>query len=181
MINNKLFKNKGFTLVEVLVAATIFGILMVAVTGLFISTLRIEKNVLGSKKVLGQINYATEYMSRALRMASKDKVGTCITSGSNYESVSINEIKFINTLQNRNCQSFFLNNNQIQYETSLGVIVALTSPDITVENLKFEVSGEVQGDSLQPFVTIYIEAHAENGPTLKVQTSVSQRNLDINY
>jgi len=173
--------HKGFTLIEVLVVAAIFGTLMVAITGLFISALRIEKGVLASRKVLGQISYASEYMTRALRMAEKDKTGICISSGSNYESVSLGEIRFINALQHSGCQSFFLDNNQIKYETSPGNIVELTSSDIIVENLKFELSGETQSDDIQPFVTIYMEAYTKDSSILKVQTSVSQRNLDVDY
>jgi len=172
---------KGFTLIELLVVTAIFGTLMVAITGLFVSALRIERGVLASKKVLGQISYTAEYMTRALRMAEKDKTGTCISSGSNYESVSVSEIRFINALQNSDCQRFFLDNNQIKYEISPGNIIELTSSDIIVENLKFELSGETQADDIQPFVTIYIEAGARESSALKVQTSVSQRNLDVNY
>ncbi len=186
MINNKLLKNKGFTLIEVLVAAAIFGILMVAITGIFVSALRVERNVLGSKKVLGQISYAAEYMTRALRMAEKDKTGICIPSGSNYQSASISEIKFINALQNSDCQEFFLEDGKIKFQTGAETPLPpppleLTSSDIVVDNLKFELSGEVQGDGLQPFATIYIEAHTQDSPALKIQVSVSQRNLDVSY
>jgi len=179
---------KGFTLIEVLVAAAIFGTLMVAITGLFVSALRIERNVLGSKKVLGQISYAAEYMTRALRMAEKDKTGiTCLSKGSNYEvSFSKDSIKFMNALQSSDCQEFFLDTDgQLKHKIKIGTPSAdtldLTSSDITVDNLKFELSGEVQGDGLQPFVTIYIEAHTQDSPILKVQVSVSQRNLDATY
>lgn len=178
--------HKGFTLIEVLVAAAIFGTLMVAVTGLFVSALRVERNILASKKVLGQISYATEYMTRALRMAEKDKTGSCVQdvpvgSGnySNYE-ITANGIKFINALQNSECHEFLLEGGQIKMQTPAGKL-ALTSTGITVDFLEFELSGETQSDNLQPFVTIYIEAHTKESPALEVQTSVSQRNLDVTY
>jgi len=82
-------------------------------------------------------------------------------------------------LQADKCQRFFLdsNNNQIKYDTGSEVL-DLTSLDITVEKLEFVVSGDSPGDDIQPFVTIYIEAHTGDSPKLKVQTSVSQRNMD---
>lgn len=193
MTNNRLSKEKGFTLVEILVAAAIFGTLMVAITGIFISALRIEKNVLGSKKVLGQISYAAEYMTRALRMAEKDKTGICVKdvpfgSGnySNYESGSVSEIRFKNALQGGDCQEFFLEDGKIKFQTEAEsplppLPLELTSSDIVVDSLKFEITGEVQDDNLQPFVTIYIEAHSQDSPPLKVQVSISQRNLDVSY
>jgi|AntAceMinimDraft_18_1070375.scaffolds.fasta_scaffold15900_4 prepilin-type N-terminal cleavage/methylation domain-containing protein len=181
-----MFLRKGFTLIEVLVTVGIFSILIVAIIGIFVSALRIEKNVLGSKKVLGQISYAAEYMTRALRMAEKDKTGICIPSGSNYESAIENKIKFINALQDGDCQEFFLKDGKIKFQTKAEIPlppspIELTSSDIIVDNLKFSILGEVQGDGLQPFVTIYIEAHSQDSPPLKIQVSVSQRNLDVNY
>lgn len=180
-------KKKGFTLIEILVVTAIFGTLMIAVAGLFVSVLRTERSILASKKVLGQISYATEYMSRALRMAEKDKGQGCITSGSNYEvNVAKDSIKFRNALQGGDCQEFFLDtaNQQLEYRIGIGtpdedVLDLTSSPDIIVDNLQFEISGETETDDLQPFVTIYLEAQTTDSPTLKVQTSVSQRNPDI--
>ncbi len=176
MINNQ---NKGFTLMEMLVASAVFGILMVAIVGLFVSALRTERSILASKKVLGQISYVTEYMTRALRMAEKDTTGACIAIGTNYRTnpPANDRIKFINALQGSSCQEFFLENRQIKFNNGSNIL-ELTSPDITISHLRFELSGESEGDVLQPFVTIYLEAFATSSPVLEVQTSVSQRNPD---
>jgi len=172
-----MFNHRGFTLIEMLVVTAIFSVLMVVISGLFVSALRTEKIIFASKKVLGQTSYALEYMARALRMAKKDDTGACIPSGSNYQ-LTANGIKFINALQGDDCQEFFLDGSQLKKATGSGIF-ELTSSDITISNLRFEIVGETQTDNLQPFVTVYLEANAEGTPVLEVQTSISQRNPDI--
>ncbi|MBU1045563.1 prepilin-type N-terminal cleavage/methylation domain-containing protein [Patescibacteria group bacterium] len=169
---------KGFTLVEIVVVTGIFSVLMIAISGIFIAALRAERNVLASKKVLGELSYAMEYMTRALRMADKDNTGFCIPSGSNYQLTARSGIKFINILQSGACQEFFADNGKIKYATGAEEL-ELTSSNINVSALKFEIINETESDNLQPFVTIQIEADTPNSAVLRLQTSISQRNPDI--
>ena len=179
MIGGNMSSSKGFTLIEILVVTAIFGVLITAMAGIFVSALRTERSILASKKVLGQLSYTVEYMSRALRMAEKDKTGTCIPSGSNYQITGRNGIRFINAIQASECQEFFLDDNgQLNHETPTGTAY-LTSSDITIDNLTFDLSGQTETDNLQPFVTIYLEAYTAESPITKLQTSISQRNPDI--
>ncbi len=176
--NKKPTKAKGFTLIELLIVSSLFSIILIALSGLFISALKVEQNILGTKKLLGQTSYAMEYMTRALRMAKKDKTGACITSGHNYEiSGGGTAITFINSLQGDACQKFFLSGKQLQYDNSLNIL-DLTSTDVSVESLKFALSGDSGGDVLQPFITMYLETKTKNASAVKLQTSVSQRNPD---
>lgn len=171
--------NRGFTLIELMIVTAVFSIAMTAIAGLFVSALRTERSILASKKVLGQISYAAEYMTRSLRMAKRDNGEGCMSSPDlNYEvSASQDRITFINALQEDKCQEFFLEGGQLKHWTGSEKL-SLTSADIRVENLKFELTGETKADNLQPFVTIYMEAYATSSPVLNVQTSVSQRNID---
>jgi len=183
--------NKSFTLIELLVAVTIFSISIVAATGLLAASLRGQGFTLASQELLDQTSYAMEYMSRALRMATKElncTDGTCsclANQGYNYELNGVSTIKFINHLQNDDCQEFSLENGRLKYTTGNGDFY-LTGKDIKVTTLKFNVSGGSQDDDVQPKVTILLEAEKE-GPTpeetpkIKIQTSISQRNLDVRY
>jgi len=170
--------NKGLTLIELLVVTGLFGVLMTLVSGIFISSLNTERNILTTKRVLGEVSYASEYMTRALRMAEKDIIGSCIGLGNTYEITARDGLEFINALKNYQCQEFFLSNGQIKTEIN-GSIIDLTSDKITVSHLDFDISGASESDNLQPFVTIYIQAHTEKSSIIKTQTSVSQRNPDI--
>jgi len=171
--------NKGFTLIELLVVAGLFGGLITLVTGIFIASLNVERNILMTKKVLGEISYSAEYMSRALRMAQKDYLGLCIGESNSYELTGRGGLKFVNALQDYKCQEFYLDNGQIKTDIE-GVVGDLTSSGITVDKLDFNISGASgTSDNLQPFVMLYIESFAQKSSIIKVQTSVSQRNPDI--
>lgn len=61
-----------------LVAVTIFTLVIGAITGLFISAIRSQGKVLTIQKLLDEASYTMEYMSRFLRMAKKDETGDCV-------------------------------------------------------------------------------------------------------
>lgn len=183
MFINSKQSNRGLTLIEVVIVATVFSVIITMTAGFFVSAMRAERWILETKKALGEASYALEYMTRALRMARKDKSHSCIASGVNYEIQALpagDKITFVNTIQEGACQSFYLDNGQIKlFDHNTLIDMPLTSPSIQVENLRFKVSGETNIDAIQPMVTIYFEAKSGQGPALQVQTSVSQRNLDI--
>jgi prepilin-type N-terminal cleavage/methylation domain-containing protein len=179
-IENKIKNDRknGFTLIEIMVVAAIFSVLVIAISSIFVASIKVERNILASKKILGELSYVMEYMTRSLRMAEKDTSGTCITSGSNYQITARGGIKFINTLKSNTCQEYFLDSGKIKYATGTEDL-DLTSSTVNITKLDFEVVNETESDNLQPFVTIYVEASTPNSPILQLQTSVSQRNPDI--
>ncbi len=211
-MKKKYNKKKGFTFIELLVAVTIFSITILAASALFTSAIRGQRTTLISQELLDQSSYAIEYMSRALRIATKElncsdpldpatcdpsNPPHCLTNkgyGWNYETnpPDYDKIKFINHLQDNDCQEFFLENSthRIKYKTGEGEFY-LTSDDIRVNFLKFDLSGEYQGepgnpDNLQPRLTILLEVERKGptpteNPKIKIQTSISQRNLDVQY
>jgi len=170
--------NKGFTLIELLVVTSLFGVLMTLVSGLFVTSLNTEQNILNTKRVLGEVSYASEYITRALRMAEKDHSGACISPGFTYEITGRNGLKFINSLRDYQCQEFYLESQQIKTDIE-GIISNLTSDSIVVSDLDFLISGASESDNLQPFVTILIESYMAKSSKVNIQTSVSQRNPDI--
>lgn len=195
---NKL--KKGYTLVEVLMAVAIFFTLVAGPSGLFISSLRSQARILALREVADNTSYVFEYVSRALRMAKKElncgdkalpETCFCLKSngyGSNYEITQGGRgIKFNNYQDTPVCQEFFwdINDNRFK-ESKNGAIpaVPLTSDDLEITMLKFEVFGEGQEDDFQPRVTILFEITKKglaNFPAIRAQTTVSQRNLDIWY
>jgi len=188
MIKNKKpkFKKEGFTLIEMLVAMAIFSTVMGIITGIFITGIRQQKMALDSQIVLDQTSYTLEYMSRALRFAKKDLTGSCIPVGSNYQiTFGGSGLKFINHLQYDDCQEFFLENKQIKYwrQSDPNPPLPLTSAKLEVVSLKFDLTGEWQTDDLQPRITISseIKSAGASGQSQKIQTSISQRNLDVTY
>ncbi len=186
---------KAYSLVEVLVAVSIFAIAVSVPTSLFISALRNQTRALDMREIVDNTSYATEYISRALRMARKElNPPTCLSSyGLNYEetnsrtliSVLYNGpgIRFIN--HRGECQEFFLDtdDSQLKETKDWQFPIPLTAKNLEVSEFKFELSGEGQGDDIQPRVTMLLEIKKIQSelPKTIVQTTISQRNLDISY
>ena len=176
-------KKKAFTLIEVLVTALIFSIVIGAATGVFVSAIKLQRYNLTHQQLLSQVSYAMEYMERAIRMAIKDD-GFCGFVGQNY-NYTASSIQF--QTYDGVCQTFSLNSGSIK-TTKTGANgynnIDLTSDDFEVKSFNVVVSGDIPGESpnFQPKVTIFIEIEGKGSgkqPGIKIQTTISQRNLDL--
>jgi prepilin-type N-terminal cleavage/methylation domain-containing protein len=200
-------RQKGFTLVELLVAVAVFSLTVAAASGIFISALQTQRKSLASQQILDQTSYSLEYMGRALRMAKKEKADppACLTAdlipggrGTNYgTNLARDKIRFVS--YDDRCQEFFLDGNQLKERKSptsttpsaadFGPPTPLTSNDVFVELFKvgpITDHGWSQDDDLQPRVTISLKLRGvsqkvEERPEIKIQTTVSQRDLDVQY
>ena len=185
--------NKSYTLIEVLVAVSIFTIIIAAPAGFLVGSLKGQQKALASQKLLDNTSYTLEYISRALRMAKKELSDspTCLTEcgrGCNYETnpPQNDSIKFID--YNEVCTEFFLENSQLKKRVGANTW-NLTSNELEIEDFKVNLIGEKQSpaDELQPRVTIFLKIRGgkdlkdELQPLIKIQTTISQRNLDVPY
>ena len=179
--------NKGFTLIEILVASMVFLIVISVAIGLFVSLLRYQRRTLAEQELLNQSSYIIEYMGRAIRMALKDGAGLCLSqAGLNYKNPlgDVSRIRFINHSENDICQEFFWDKveNQLKESKSGNPPISLTSNDLQVNFLKFNLSGQSEDDDFQPRVTIFLEIQIKGPggqPKTRIQTTISQRNLDV--
>lgn len=206
MIGVDFFKknNGGFTIMEILVAMTVFLIVLMAFLGLFISALREQKNSSDKVHLLNNGSYAIEYMTRAIRMAEKN-IGladdSCVADKKNYaQPYGDISLQFLKTEWDptanggvgdyiQKCYLFYLNNNKVVMKKSSNSTTSgfpvdpedLTPADIIVSSLRFFVQDNTQANYFQPIVTIALEMQSVSSQTLQFQTSVSQRQLDIAY
>jgi len=173
-------KSKSFTLIELLVAVTIFSFISTISAGIFISAIRAQKKFLAIQELSDQMSFLMEYMSRTIRMAKKDDLdGVNCLSGDkvNYEITHFGQgIKFRN--YKNACQEFYLDNNQLK-EKKDATISDLTSSGLRVLNFNIALSGETQQDLLQPKATLFLEIECKEGIKISSQTSISQRNPDV--
>jgi len=182
---NLLYTEKGFTLIEILVASTVFLIIISITSGIFVSLVGHQKRAMAYQELLSQTSYVIEYMGRALRMAKRATDDSCLSvAGLNYENPgSDTKIKFINRSESDICQEFSLNGGQLEESKDGGAsFTPLTSDKFQINSLKFELSGESGADTLQPRVTIFLEIQVkEEGeqPKIQIQTTISQMSLDI--
>lgn len=172
---------EGLTLIELMVAVSVFTTVLAISSGVFISAIRLQRKALSTQKLLDEVSYATEYMARALRMAKKDTGPTCLSqAGLNYETTATG-IKFLNYKDPPECQEFYLDGNILKESKNGGAGVALTSGDFRVTAFSVVLSGESQGDDLQPRVTFSLEVEGTGlePPRIQLQTTISQRNPDL--
>ena len=160
--------NKGFTMVELIVVIAVFMLIISVAVVIFISIIENQRIILSRERLLSQVSYAVEYMSKALRMASKDTSGSCLV----YTDVNYNitdtfpgyiylytrpnsyyeGIKFINESNNEACQEFYLdqNNGRLIKEKRVNFpydqitdenSVALISDKFDINYLRFSING----------------------------------------
>lgn len=171
--------NKGISLTELLISMGLFSIVIVAFLQLFSSVFTEQRKILTKSFLLNNTSYVIEYISRGLRMAQKAPDSSCISQGANYEVSGLNNerVKFFN--YKGQCQEFFLENEILKarkFDVEW-VTHNLTSLDLKVKKLKFQTNDAILNE--QPKITFTTEVETRLGEKLKIQTTVSQRNLDL--
>ncbi len=189
--------SRGLTLIELLVAVTMLGLTMVAVVGIFVSTIQGQNRSLASQQLVSQTSYVLEYTNRTIRMAKKDDgLGSCTgTPHLNYfKTEEGHGIRFLN--YHGRCQEFRLNTDtdRLQERKStdhaseyFGSWLDVTSDEVEV--LAFNIGPDDswdQDDDEQPRVTLHFDIRSKatgletkHQPRIRIQTTVSQRNLDV--
>ncbi|MBZ1345209.1 MAG: hypothetical protein KY055_01005 [Candidatus Nealsonbacteria bacterium] len=180
---------KGLTVIEILLTILIFTVVLTGVFNLFVTAIREQRRNLASQELLSQTGFLLEYMSRSIRMARKDLTGHCIAIRNNYEVIP-GGIRFLN--HEHRCQEFFLSGTQINKRKStdhrainFGSPLPLTSPRLTVAAFRIGPSfGWSQADTIQPRVTFFLDIKGPipvgaERPEIMIQTSLSQRQLDV--
>ncbi|MDO8729313.1 MAG: type II secretion system protein [bacterium] len=182
MINNKQ-PNKGFTLIELMVAISIFIVVMTISMSSIIGVFDANRKSRSLKTVLNNLNLAVESMSKEMRFGKNYHCGSgTVTEPKNCSSGGDALISF---LSSDNLQIVYkLNGTTIEKSIDGGnTYIAVTAPEIVIDNLVFYSKGVDSSDTLQPKVIVKIKSHA--GTTGKgrsdftLQTLISQRALDI--
>lgn len=176
---------RGFTLVEMLVATTIFSMSMGVVMELFLHSMHIQRTLVAHAQLISEMSYNLEHISRGLRMAKKSADSACLSApGKNFE-ITASGVKFLNPKLNGGveCVEYYLSGQTLFERRNAGVWsfdLPLTSPDVKVLSFSAAGSGWSQEDFIQPRVTVYIKAQSKESEILENQITVSQRDIDIN-
>lgn len=175
--------DKAFTLIEMLVAITIFALVMGSVIGIFVSAIQSQSKALISQKLLDDTSYIIEYMSRSIRMAQKDD-GTCGMDTFNYSnSRGLNSIKFRNMYGD--CQEFYLGgiDNKQLIENRTGTVIIdnlpLSSNNLEIKSLQFIIAGNIPNQQPKVTISLIIKPKTTAKPEINIQTTISQRNLNM--
>jgi prepilin-type N-terminal cleavage/methylation domain-containing protein len=147
--------SQGLTIIELLVAVTLFSVIVAVVGNIFLVNFQSQRRSLAFEIIFDQTSFLLEYMSRSLRMAKREpSVPECFSSDNlNYEITRNGRgIKFVNS--DNVCQEFFLEDLTSRLkEKKGGQDQYLTSADSQVIAFNINVLGQDQGDDLQSRVS----------------------------
>lgn len=185
---NKNF-NRGFTLIELMVATSIFMIIMMIAIGSLIITSDLAKKSNAMNFTMDNLNFAIESMSRSLRMGTNYTCSSYINlAGNPAPSSCANGNTFIafkpageaKTSTYRVGYKLNTGTNTIQRCTTSGC-VDIVSPDINIDNLKFFVRGAETGDNIQPSIYMIVKGSVSikgEVNSFAIQTMIAQRTLE---
>ena len=182
---NKFKKNKGFTLVEMIIAIGIFAVIATFAIGAILSIFDANRRAQSSKTVVDNLNFAIENMTRTVRFGGNYYCGI---SYDNTEPIATSNCSGGDTALSVTFEGarvvYRLNSTTIE-KTSNGSsnYQAITAPEVVVEHLRFYVLGAGDSDLEQPYAVAVIKGYVGNKPTAQssfsIQTTMSQRALDI--
>ncbi|MDQ5927664.1 MAG: hypothetical protein QG633_102 [Patescibacteria group bacterium] len=165
---------KGFTLVEMIVAIFVFSVVMVISTGALVSIIGANRKAQSVKSVMNNVAFSLDSMTRALRVGNDYDCGvsSCASEGS--DSLTFTDV-------DGRVVQYRLNTSTNQIERSIegSEFQAFTAPEVPIDRLMFYVDG-VDSEG-QPRVLIVVGGHAGVGKSetiFNIQTLVSQRSLD---
>lgn len=195
--------NKGFLLVELIVALFIFSLFVTISIGSIISLLDANRKTQSLKSVMNNLNLALDNMTRDIAVGREYDCG--FPGGATDCSFSTGGDRMISFLSNEDLNNDGEMNDRITYEFApagpenpvgyihksistafMGEPVRMTSYEVNITNVNFFVDGTAPfnenppHDINQPRVVIWIDGVTETAPrgtasSFHVQTSVTQR------
>lgn len=167
---------QGVTLLELMVAVTLFSVVMLSVTQIFNLVTRAQRDILASKNVQEDMRYFMEVMAKEIRMARVDREGDCVMSESDKVYYTDGEnLQFLNS--NGRCVRYFMHDGDLMVNRGQGSKRA-TSKETEVRNLEFIQFGEIPLEQPRIVVTAEIETGGVGNAdkqTFDFQTSLSAR------
>ena len=181
MMKNKKQKNKGFTLVELLVSIALFSIILIIVLGTIVTIVDTSRKIRTMTEVMNNLNFTFENITRSVKTAK------------NIRNVTSKMVELID--QNNFCIQYIFEDNTIKKASTnepgsdcvgLGNPTKLIADEIKIEDFSLQEVVTKGGDNdfevaNQPRVFVSISGSIETvrGITSKfnLQTTVSQRKL----
>lgn len=173
--------NKGFTLLEMIVALGIFAVVAVVSAGILLSLTDAQNKAFSAQDAYDNLRFALEAMSKDIRTGEVYHCGSeppalsqpndCLSGADNftYKSAAGELI------------TYRLSGGRIEKIVEGVLSGPLTSEAVKIENLTFYVLGTISADQIHPRATIVIRGSAGKGRSASVfniQTTVSQRKVN---
>ena len=176
---------KGFTLVEMLIAVSLFVVVVTISIGAVLTILDANRRAQSSKTVVDNLNLSIEDMVRIVRFGSNYHCGASgsLTSPQNCNTGATTDTLLAVTF-NGSIVVYRLNGESLQRSSDGGsTYTDITASNAKIQYLRFYVFGTPVGDTEQPYVVAVIKGYVGNKATAQstfsIQTVMSQRSLDL--
>ena len=187
--DNKLKFEKGFTLVELMTAVSVFIVVMTISMGSIVSIFDANRKAESLKTVMDNLNFSIESMTREMRFGKNYHCEDTMAIPPPYTSPKncLTPSELVSFLSNDGLQIVYRKNGtQIEKSTDGGTTyIGVSAPEVSIQSLSFYVvgSGIAPANFSQPKILIKIRGTAGLKPKtttdFTIQTLVSQRLLDI--
>jgi len=169
---------KGFTLIEAVVATAVFAFVVSSILGVYMSTIRLDRKTRAERAVAQNARFIMEYLAKEVRN------GTIRYAG--YPGGVANSTLMLTNQANQNL-SFYLSGTDLKIDKA-GAVSNLNSDNTRVTKLSFRISPTqnpytpAKTVNEQPRVTVIIELASDYGTstieqaTLNLQSTFATRN-----
>ena len=170
-------RNRGYTLVELIVAVGLFAIIMTIASGAYIVMIDLTRQSQNKATGIDNLSFALETMTRNIR------TGTNYNCGGAGDCSGTDSFSFSDP--NGETITYTNVSSAIYQRKGNGALSVLTDPlSVNISSLKFYVSGTTSGDNYQPHVTIIISGDVSSGSgkepqSFVVETGATMRGPDI--
>lgn len=188
-------KNRAFTLIEIMVATSIFMIIMLVAMGALITSSDTAKKAQAMRIALDSVNYAMEGMTRYLRTGSDfyctndipnlnpRTTNDCLSGGTAIVFTPANDPQDPHPPGSQGYTYFWVQRagNDGSHTIDNQQYVEIIPPNVDIEKLTFYVKGSSPTDKVQPSVYILVKGSVtvkgEKTP-FAIQSMASQRSAE---
>jgi prepilin-type N-terminal cleavage/methylation domain-containing protein len=186
--------DRGFTLVEMIVAVALFAVVMLVSVGALLALVAANRKAQALQSVMNNLDVTLDGMARAIRMGSTFHCGTgtyTITHDCPAGDVVFAFEPYGNTSSDQPWVYSYDATTKRVYKSENGAPpIAITAPEIQIDSMQFYVVGTDRGcsvtpcDTVQPKVVIVISGTApvlqvKARTTFHIQVTAVQRVLDL--
>ena len=194
MIKYERKKNKlGFSLLEIIVAVGIFGVIIILATGVFQRVIESQRSAIAAQNTQESVRFALEVMSKEMRSAKKrtaDNDCDKYELSGNYKVYNTDGVGLFFRNKYDYCVYYFIENDTnniprlkiIRENGSDDYWGYITPDEVIISNLKFLIDDDAFDafHATQPKVTIRMDVEAIDQDNrykqpFKIQTTVSAR------
>ncbi len=187
----RLTANSGFTLIEMIVAVGLFAVVMVICVGALLSLVHANRKAQALQSVMNNLNIALDGMVRSVRMGNDyngSSVGCAAPDGNDCPTGSTRLVFHpycdTDTCNPSDTRAYYFEGGSIKRSINGSEGVAITAPEVSIDEMLFHVVGSDRTDARQPKVVIVVKGSAGASgtaarTTFHIQATAVQRVLDL--